>query len=70
MSGSSEVSEDSFEFTPIVFIWAFDTCGEEGDDHLDILPSLFAEEPELGNLVGEGLGLFFWQEFGITFVSY
>ena len=44
MSGSLEVSEDSFEFTPIIFDWLFDMRGEEGDGRLDILSSSFAEE--------------------------
>ena len=68
--GSLEVSEDLFEFTPIVFVWAFDACGEEGDGLLDVLLSSFAEEQELGNCVVEGVGLGFWQEFGLVFVTY
>ena len=44
VSGSLEVLEDLFEFTPIVFVWTFDTCGEEGDSRLDISSSYFAEE--------------------------
>jgi hypothetical protein len=59
VAGTAEISEDAFEFTPVVFVWVFYTCCEEGDSRLDILASSFAEEQELGNCVVEGLGLRF-----------
>ncbi len=48
----------------------FDACCEEGDSRLDISLGLFAEEQELGDCVVEGLGLRFWQEFGLAFLAY
>ena len=59
MAGSAEVLEDAFEFTPVIFVWAFDVCCEEGDGCLYISSGLFAEEQQLGNRVMEGLGLLF-----------
>ena len=44
MSDSLEVLEDLFEFTPVVFVWTFDTCGEKVDGRLDIVSSSFAEK--------------------------
>jgi len=31
-----QVTEDTFEFSPVIFIWSFDTGGEESDGCLDI----------------------------------
>jgi hypothetical protein len=59
-----------FKFTPVIFVWAFNACCEEGDSCLDISSALFAEEQELGDCVMEGLGLRFWQEFGLAFLAY
>jgi hypothetical protein len=70
VAGSTEVSEDAFKFTPVVFVWAFYACCEEGDSHLNISASSFAEEQKLGDCVVEGLGMRFWQEFGFAFVAY
>ena len=70
MVGAAEILEEAFDFSPVVFVWAFHMCCEEGDGCLYILSGLFAEEQELGDCVMEGLGLFFWQEFGLAFVAY
>ncbi len=43
MVSAVEVTEDSFEFTPVVLVWAFHACGcEEGDSRLNIPSSSFA----------------------------
>jgi hypothetical protein len=42
MASSVEVTEGLLEFTPVVLIWVFHACCEEGDDCLDILLSSFA----------------------------
>jgi len=70
MASAAEVLEDAFDFSPVVFVWVFHTCCEEGDGCLYILSVSFAEEQELGDCVMEGLGLLFWQEFGLAFVTY
>ena len=31
-----QVTKDTFEFSPVIFIRGFDTCGEESDGCLDI----------------------------------
>ncbi len=70
MAGTTEVSEDVFKFTPVIFVWVFYACCEEEDSRLDISASSFTEEQELGDCVVEGLGLRFWQEFGFAFITY
>ena len=70
MAGAAEVSEDTCDFSPVVFVWEFHTCCEEGYGCLYILSGLFAEEQELCDCVMEGLGLFFWQELGLAFAAY
>jgi hypothetical protein len=42
MASSVEVAENLLEFTPVVLVWVFHACGEEGDGCLDILSSSFA----------------------------
>ena len=44
MASAVEVIEDLFEFTPVVLVWAFHVCCEEGDSRLNIPSSLFAYE--------------------------
>ena len=59
MAGATEVSEDTFDSSPVVFVWEFYTCCEEGDGCLYILSGSFAEEQELCDCVMKGLGFFF-----------
>jgi hypothetical protein len=42
VASAIEVTEDSFEFTAVVLVWAFHACCEEGDSRLNILSRLFA----------------------------
>ena len=42
MASAIEVMEDWLEFTPVVLVWAFQACCEEGDGCLNIPSSLFA----------------------------
>ncbi len=44
MAHSTKVPEGLFEFTPIVFVGAFDAGGEEEDSCLNIVLSAFVEE--------------------------
>ena len=65
MAGALEVSEYAFDIPPVIFVREFYTCCEEGDGCLYISSGLFAEKQEMGHCVMEGLGLLFWQEFGL-----
>ncbi len=44
MARSTKILEDSFQFTPIVFVRALYAGGKEGDSCLDVVLCSFAEE--------------------------
>jgi hypothetical protein len=41
---TAKVSEDPFEYSPIVLVGPFQAGGEEGDGHVDVVLCAFAEE--------------------------